>query len=238
MSLSRALVPLFSLALLAAPVASAASAAKDYRVTCGDDTTARPGKGACSHHGGIKTDGKSGVLCIDGSLSEKMGRGACSGHGGLARKGEVNGKDDAVVKDGRAEKGLRGDKRERDDAREDRQIDRETDRKADRKMDRDERSAGKDMITCKDGKVTTGRLGCFGHGGALKDDHVLPSDDRGIDAKNHDARTGSGGDEPGGVTMSQAGATARCKDGKFSHAQHHTGACSRHGGVAEWLDKK
>ncbi len=32
--------------------------------------------------------------------------------------------------------------------------------------------------------------------------------------------------------------TARCKDGTLSHAQHHTGACSNHGGVAEWLDKK
>jgi hypothetical protein len=31
--------------------------------------------------------------------------------------------------------------------------------------------------------------------------------------------------------------TARCKDGTFSYAQHHTGACSNHGGVEEWLDK-
>ena len=31
-------------------------------------------------------------------------------------------------------------------------------------------------------------------------------------------------------------ATAKCKDGTLSHAKNHTGACSRHGGVAEWLD--
>jgi hypothetical protein len=30
-------------------------------------------------------------------------------------------------------------------------------------------------------------------------------------------------------------ATAQCKDGTFSHAVHHQGACSRHGGVAKWL---
>ncbi|HEX8910431.1 MAG TPA: DUF3761 domain-containing protein, partial [Anaeromyxobacteraceae bacterium] len=36
----------------------------------------------------------------------------------------------------------------------------------------------------------------------------------------------------------EGSATARCKDGTFSHAKHHTGACSNHGGVAEWLDKK
>ena len=31
------------------------------------------------------------------------------------------------------------------------------------------------------------------------------------------------------------GATARCRDGTYSFSQHHTGTCSRHGGVASWL---
>jgi hypothetical protein len=30
--------------------------------------------------------------------------------------------------------------------------------------------------------------------------------------------------------------TAKCKDGSLSYAQHHSGACSDHGGVAQWLD--
>ena len=30
--------------------------------------------------------------------------------------------------------------------------------------------------------------------------------------------------------------TARCTDGTMSYAKNHTGACSSHGGVAEWLD--
>ena len=34
--------------------------------------------------------------------------------------------------------------------------------------------------------------------------------------------------------MDAAGATAQCKDGTYSHAKVHTGACSRHGGVAKW----
>ena len=29
-------------------------------------------------------------------------------------------------------------------------------------------------------------------------------------------------------------ATAKCKDGTYSHAAQHSGACSGHGGVAEW----
>ena len=32
-----------------------------------------------------------------------------------------------------------------------------------------------------------------------------------------------------------SGATARCRDGTYSFAHHHRGACSRHGGVAKWL---
>lgn len=31
------------------------------------------------------------------------------------------------------------------------------------------------------------------------------------------------------------GATAQCKDGSYSHAQHRSGACSRHGGVAKFF---
>jgi len=30
------------------------------------------------------------------------------------------------------------------------------------------------------------------------------------------------------------GATAHCSDGTYSFSQHHSGTCSRHGGVAEW----
>ena len=32
-----------------------------------------------------------------------------------------------------------------------------------------------------------------------------------------------------------AGATAQCKDGTYSHAASHRGACARHQGVAKWL---
>ena len=30
--------------------------------------------------------------------------------------------------------------------------------------------------------------------------------------------------------------TATCKDGTQSFAKNHSGACSKHGGVKEWLD--
>lgn len=31
------------------------------------------------------------------------------------------------------------------------------------------------------------------------------------------------------------GTSAQCRDGDFSFSEHHSGTCSRHGGVAKWL---
>ena len=38
------------------------------------------------------------------------------------------------------------------------------------------------------------------------------------------------------ITTSPAGATGQCKDGTYTHATHHSGACSSHGGVAKWMN--
>ncbi|MBF7978955.1 MULTISPECIES: DUF3761 domain-containing protein [Rahnella] len=32
------------------------------------------------------------------------------------------------------------------------------------------------------------------------------------------------------------GASAQCRDGTYSFSTHHRGTCSRHGGVAQWLE--
>jgi hypothetical protein len=37
------------------------------------------------------------------------------------------------------------------------------------------------------------------------------------------------------VNNNPSGAIAQCKDGTYSHAKTHQGACSRHGGVAKWM---
>ena len=38
------------------------------------------------------------------------------------------------------------------------------------------------------------------------------------------------------ITTDPAGATGQCKDGSYTHATHHSGACSSHGGVAKWMN--
>lgn len=49
----------------------------------------------------------------------------------------------------------------------------------------------------------------------------------------------SGGSSSSGSSSSNssapAGATAICRDGTYSYSQHHSGTCSHHGGVQDWL---
>jgi hypothetical protein len=71
---------------------------------------------------------------------------------------------------------------------------------------------------CSDGTVSnaSGNDVCSAHGGP-----------QGSDAANAAA-----------APPPAAGVTAKCKDGTYSTAKHRHGACSSHGGVAEWMDKK
>jgi hypothetical protein len=122
-------------------------------------------------------------------------------------------------------------------------------------------SAQGGKVDCMDGSRSAGGRGaCSGHGGIMtpqrraelqatkkaeadaakaakeaakaqkKTDAKLARDARkdakanaqAVNGDDHDAR----------------GATAECKDHTYSHAATHQGACSRHGGVARFLDRK
>jgi hypothetical protein len=37
------------------------------------------------------------------------------------------------------------------------------------------------------------------------------------------------------ASVAPTGATGQCKDGTYTKAKNHQGACSSHGGVAKWL---
>jgi hypothetical protein len=48
-------------------------------------------------------------------------------------------------------------------------------------------------------------------------------------------------EQPGCVEKpdaSSGGSSAQCRDGSYSHSRHHSGTCSRHGGVAQWESYK
>ena len=110
---------------------------------------------------------------------------------------------------------------------------------------------------CKDGTTSTatGRGACSGHGGvqkAAKSPAAASTANPAAAASASPSAPASAAAAPaspaaaaGSVTKTAptatasntdpTGATAKCKDGTYSKSQHHSGTCSSHGGVAEWL---
>lgn len=119
-------------------------------------------------------------------------------------------------------------------------------------------------VMCKDGttSTTTGRGACSHHGGVDKTKTSsggtvtpAPASKPAPAAAAQPATPPASSTPPAASTTTPAatttsstaktsrsenndptGAIAKCKDGLYSHSKHHTGACSRHGGVAQWLD--
>ena len=88
------------------------------------------------------------------------------------------------------------------------------------------------MVTCKDGTSSkAGKGACSHHGGVQKD--MTPG--KSAEAPRAEPATPS---PSAASSKAPSGATARCKDGTFSHSKQHSGTCSNHGGVEEWLDNK
>lgn len=122
-------------------------------------------------------------------------------------------------------------------------------------------------VTCKDGTTAkAGRGACGHHGGVNKnaapaESATTPSTSKATTPAPSTSRTPSASPPPQSPATSPAppakstrapssttgsskaantdptGATAQCKDGTYSHAKQHTGACSHHGGVSTWLNQ-
>jgi len=108
-------------------------------------------------------------------------------------------------------------------------------------------------VRCDDGTVSdsAGRGACSHHGGVQKlppithrDVHPRPRADRDNSfapdhhrADERDARRDAPPPSIPDHSTTPARVdqpTARCKDGTLSYSAHHSGTCSRHGGVAQW----
>jgi hypothetical protein len=154
--------------------------------------------------------GATGSVCTDGSTSTATGRGACSGHGGVDAKATA-----AAHK----------------------------------------ASTSASTVACTDGSTSKGGRGaCSGHGGiaTASSTHAAPAPapapapvpapappppsasrtSTTTTATSHSNATGGSGKSE---NNDPTGATAKCKDGMYSHSAHKTGTCSGHGGVAQWL---
>jgi hypothetical protein len=107
--------------------------------------------------------------------------------------------------------------------------------------------------TCQDGTTSTatGRGACSGHGGVRKASATSGATAPSAAAPAAPAAAAPAATPPPATTAKPAtstaksaptgtadatGATAKCKDGTYSKSQTHSGTCSSHGGVAQWLN--
>ena len=83
-------------------------------------------------------------------------------------------------------------------------------------------------VKCMDGTSPKGGKGaCSAHGGVAAAKAKAKAKAKAEASPNPEAEASPKADGQ---------ATAACKDGTQSFAKNHSGACSKHGGVKEWID--
>ena len=115
-------------------------------------------------------------------------------------------------------------------------------------------------VTCKDGSSSKGGQGaCSHHGGVNKGAAASGEAASGAaaststpaaapkaapasaapaaTAKASETAAGSSAMKSTADSAKSGTPTAKCKDGTMSYSTHHSGSCSHHGGVAQFLDK-
>jgi hypothetical protein len=99
--------------------------------------------------------------------------------------------------------------------------------------------------TCKDGTTSTatGKGTCSGHGGVQKAAAASAGTTGAMSgaatstapAKTTPPAATAAAPAAPAAGAAPAGATAKCKDGTYSTSKSHSGACSKHGGVSDFL---
>jgi len=153
--------------------------------------------------------------CKDGTTSATAGRGACSGHGGVDKTATKVEAKSVKAQEKTAKAVVK-------------------------------KTTGTQVTSsCADGTTSTatGRGACSGHGGVkgaaatskatgapvAAPVRMAPKPKATLAPRSTVVGSGAADDR------NSSGAIAQCKDGMYSHAKNHTGACSRHGGVARWM---
>jgi predicted nucleic acid-binding Zn-ribbon protein len=151
-------------------------------------------------------------VCKDGTTSAASGKGTCSGHGGVDAAATAAAKKAA-------------------------------------KKTETAKAAPAAEVTCTDGTTSKGGRGaCSKHGG-IKGAAVpaataaptpaapaaKPAPKSSVANAPAAAKTETKASTKRGEDNDPTDAIAQCKDGMYSHAANHRGACSKHGGVAKFL---
>jgi Protein of unknown function (DUF3761) len=105
-------------------------------------------------------------------------------------------------------------------------------------------------VTCKDGSTGKAGKGACSHHGGVNKGAPAPASTGAPPPAAHKAPANDNAAPPAATQRSSpppsrsapaakaapGQPTAKCKDGSMSFSTHHSGACSHHGGVGQWLD--
>ena len=199
------------IAALAIVVLAAPTWAKDEpaerTVICKDGTTSKAGKGACSGHGGVD---KKATKAAAKPAAPAASRKAAS-TAGAAAGATVICKDGTTSKAGKGACSGHGG------------------------VDKKATKAGAKAVTPTAGAAAAKAPAAPPPSAPARPARAVPAAAPAAAAQG--AATAKTAAPASAKNTDPTGAIAKCKDGTYSHAKGHTGACSRHGGVTEWLDE-
>ena len=166
------------------------------------------------------------TTCKDGTTTTSTGKGTCSGHGGVQKAAKAAAPA-AAAPAAPAASTRRSGGRRNDDLR----------RRHDLNLDR-QGHLQRSWRGTKGSEGQAGHCGCDARrtGGCRSGNCRCPA---AAPAASTTAAKSSTATKSAPTTAASntdpTGATAKCKDGTYSKSTHHSGTCSSHGGVAEWL---
>ena len=200
--------------------AAAPATAEAAEVICKDGTTSHAGKGACSGHGGVdksasksKSTGGAATTATEAASSESASKSRSTSASASSAAAPAAAAAEVVCKDGTTSHGGKG-------------------------ACSGHGGVDKSASASKSGATSPSASASAATGGSAAPTATAPPEP----APTHAAAPAPAPTATAPATKTPAAAgekgppTAKCKDGSLSYAQHHTGACSNHGGVAEWLD--
>jgi hypothetical protein len=198
--------------VLAVAALAGAAGAKDEpaesSVTCKDASTSRSGKGACSGHGGVDKDATEASKKASGAAAPTAAPSSAAG----AAEETVVCKDGATSKSGKGACSGHGG------------------------VDKSAAKAGAKSAPAEAG-ATAATPPAATPPAAAPPRRPAPAATPAPSAAAQGTGSASATAPANAKNTDPTGAIARCKDSTYSHAKGHSGACSKHGGVAEWLDK-
>jgi hypothetical protein len=178
------------------------------------------------------------VICKDGNTSEG-GRGACSGHGGIDKAATEKAVKAAKKKAADEAKAAKKAKAEEAKVAADKKAEEAKAAKEAKKQAAAEAKAAKKAKA----EEAKGAVEQKGEAAKEKAESKLAAEKESAKEAREKAtkETHEKLAKPPGAAKEKddegkGPPTAKCKDGSLSYSEHHTGACSRHGGVEEWLD--